>query len=104
MLVPRVGKACILCNSTVTFYSLPELTPIFESTQVRNCSWIGGVDLNQPIINDDSGNETDAVTILMSLKKKIQMVRIGDNPRLLKVCTYLLSHRETEKLIICNRI
>lgn len=85
LLLPRAGKACILCNSTVTFYSLPELTPIFESTQVKNCSWIGGVDLNEPIINEDSGSETDTVTMLMSLKKKIQVVRIGENPRPIKV-------------------
>ncbi|OAQ99948.1 hypothetical protein LLEC1_00862 [Akanthomyces lecanii] len=84
LLLPRAGKACILCNSTVTFYSLPELTPIFESTQVKNCSWIGGVDLNEPIIDEDPRNETDTVTMLMSLKKKIQVVRIGENPRSLK--------------------
>ncbi|KAJ3495206.1 hypothetical protein NLG97_g3557 [Lecanicillium saksenae] len=84
LLLPRAGKACILCNSTVTFYSLPELTPIFESTQVKNCSWIGGIDLNEPIINEDSRSESDAMTILMSLKKKIQVVRIGEHPRPLK--------------------
>ncbi|ATY66668.1 TGF beta receptor associated [Cordyceps militaris] len=84
LLLPRAGKACILCNSTVTFYSLPELTPVFESTQVKNCSWIGGVDLNDPIISEDPSNEPEPVTVLMSLKKKIQVVRIGDNPRRLR--------------------
>lgn len=95
LLLPRTGKACILCNSTVTFYSLPELTPIFESTQVKNCSWIGGVDLNEPIITEDSRNETDTVTILMSLKKKIQVVRIGENPRPLKVRVKLMLSQES---------
>ncbi len=52
---------------------------------MKNCSWIGGVDLNEPIINEDSRSETDTVTMLMSLKKKIQVVRIGENPRPLKV-------------------
>lgn len=85
LLLPRAGKACILCNSTVTFYSLPELTPIFESTQVKNCSWIGGVDLNEPITNvESSTSELEGVTILMSLKKKIQVVHIGDSPRRLR--------------------
>ncbi|KAJ6789741.1 hypothetical protein PWT90_05741 [Aphanocladium album] len=92
LLLPRAGKACILCNSTVTFYSLPELTPIFESTQVKNCSWIGGVDLNEPITNEDSRNESDAVTILMSLKKKIQVVRIGEHPRPLKNIDFAASN------------
>ena len=44
LLLPRVGKACVLCNSTVTFYSLPELTPVFDGMNVRNCNWIGGID------------------------------------------------------------
>ncbi|OAA66180.1 Vacuolar sorting protein [Cordyceps fumosorosea ARSEF 2679] len=84
LLLPRAGKACILCNSTVTFYSLPELTPVFESTQVKNCSWIGGIDLNEPITNEGTRNEPEAMAILMSLKKKIQVVRIGDNARPVK--------------------
>ncbi|KAL2139783.1 hypothetical protein VTI28DRAFT_4699 [Corynascus sepedonium] len=76
LLLPRVGKACVLCNWTVTFYSLPELSPVFGATQVRNCNWIGGVDLNE---GTDAGNERSAgVTILLSLNRRIQVVRIGE--------------------------
>ncbi|KAK3297059.1 uncharacterized protein B0H64DRAFT_338737 [Chaetomium fimeti] len=76
LLLPRVGKACVLCNWTVTFYSLPELSPVFGATQVRNCNWIGGVDLNE---SGDGGNEKAAgVTILLSLNRRIQVVRIGE--------------------------
>ncbi|KAH6840977.1 hypothetical protein B0I37DRAFT_399927 [Chaetomium sp. MPI-CAGE-AT-0009] len=76
LLLPRVGKACVLCNWTVTFYSLPELSPVFGATQVRNCNWIGGVDLNE---SGDGGNEKSAgVTILLSLNRRIQVVRIGE--------------------------
>ncbi|KAH6641442.1 hypothetical protein F5144DRAFT_527890 [Chaetomium tenue] len=76
LLLPRVGKACVLCNWTVTFYSLPELSPVFGATQVRNCNWIGGVDLNE---GGDGGNEKSAgVTILLSLNRRIQVVRIGE--------------------------
>uniref|UniRef100_L2FWT9 Tgf beta receptor associated protein n=1 Tax=Colletotrichum fructicola (strain Nara gc5) TaxID=1213859 RepID=L2FWT9_COLFN len=71
LLLPKVGKACILCNSTVTFYSLPELSPVFGTTQVKNCNWVGGVDLNQP--QDDDGDPTAGVFILLSLNRRIQV-------------------------------
>ncbi|GAB1314882.1 TGF beta receptor associated 1 [Madurella fahalii] len=74
LLLPRVGKACVLCNWTVTFYSLPELSPVFGATQVRNCNWIGGVDLNE---NAGDG-KSNGVTILLSLNRRIQVVRIGE--------------------------
>ncbi|KAK4104812.1 hypothetical protein N658DRAFT_464689 [Parathielavia hyrcaniae] len=77
LLLPRVAKACVLCNWTVTFYSLPELSPVFGATQVRNCNWIGGVDLNEG--SNGGGNERSAgVTILLSLNRRIQVVRIGE--------------------------
>ncbi|KXJ92829.1 hypothetical protein Micbo1qcDRAFT_188214 [Microdochium bolleyi] len=83
LLLPRVGKACVLCNWTATFYSLPELSPVFGTTQVKNCGWIGGVDLNELGLEP---NERDGqgVSILLSLTRRIQVVRIGDDARVLK--------------------
>ncbi|KAI0157313.1 hypothetical protein GGR57DRAFT_461515 [Xylariaceae sp. FL1272] len=78
LLLPNAGKACILCNSTVTFYSLPELSPVYGTLQVKNCGWIGGVDLN----DTDGAN---GATILLSLRTKIQVVRLADEaPRPIK--------------------
>lgn len=86
LLLPRVGKACVLCNWTVTFYSLPELSPVFGATQVRNCSWIGGVDLNESL-GDGGPDRSAGVTILLSLNRRIQVVRIGEeDARVLRVC------------------
>ncbi|KAF9870819.1 hypothetical protein CkaCkLH20_11718 [Colletotrichum karsti] len=82
LLLPKVGKACILCNWTVTFYSLPELSPVFGTTQVKNCNWVGGVDLNQP--QDDDGDPAAGVFILLSLNRRIQVVRIGEVARAVK--------------------
>lgn len=83
LLLPRVGKACILCNWTVTFYSLPELSPVFNNIQVKNCNWIGGNDLNE--LTAESGNGDGAgVTILLSLNRRIQVVRIGADARVYK--------------------
>ncbi|KAH7032860.1 uncharacterized protein B0I36DRAFT_241818 [Microdochium trichocladiopsis] len=83
LLLPRVGKACILCNWTATFYSLPELSPVFGTTQVKNCGWIGGVDLNQLAL-DPNERDGQGVSILLSLTRRIQVVRIGDDARVLK--------------------
>ncbi|KAF7525892.1 hypothetical protein G7054_g10953 [Neopestalotiopsis clavispora] len=83
LLLPRVGKACILCNGTVTFYSLPELSPVFNNTQVKNCNWIGGIDLNE-LQSDYENTDGVGVTILLSLNRRIQVVRIGEDARGIK--------------------
>ncbi|KFA78099.1 hypothetical protein S40288_05685 [Stachybotrys chartarum IBT 40288] len=82
LLLPRVNKACVLCNWTVTFYSLPELSPDFETpqgpTQVKNCNWIGGVDLNEPVLND--GNDRGVgVAMLLSLNRRIRVAHIAES-------------------------
>lgn len=70
----------MLCNWTVTFYSLPELSPAFNNTQVKNCNWIGGIDLNEGPSNSNSGG----VNILLSMTRRVQVVRIGDDARLVR--------------------
>lgn len=77
LLLPRVGKACILCNSTVTFYSLPELSPVFNEISVKGCNWIGGVDLNHEAAA--AGNTGGAVSVLLSLNRRIQVVNVGED-------------------------
>ncbi|KAM0255321.1 hypothetical protein ACHAQJ_005911 [Trichoderma viride] len=84
LLLPRVGKACILCNGTVTFYSLPELSPVFGTKQVKNCGWIGGVDMNEAGLGDGATNTGETVTALLSLNRRIQVVRIDEDVRVLK--------------------
>ncbi|KAI9849877.1 MAG: hypothetical protein M1837_000091 [Sclerophora amabilis] len=75
LVLPRVNKASILCNGTVTFYSLPELTPAFGTTQVKGCNQIGGVDLNLEDVNTLEG---DGELVLICLKSRIRLVRIGE--------------------------
>ncbi|XXH00445.1 hypothetical protein Hte_006790 [Hypoxylon texense] len=84
LLLPTVGKACILCNWTVTFYSLPELSPIFGTTQVKNCNWVGGIDLNEVDLDHEQRTGSPGVTILLSLNRKIQVVNIADGARPIK--------------------
>ncbi|RFU35744.1 hypothetical protein B7463_g606, partial [Scytalidium lignicola] len=73
LLLPRVNKACILCNWTVTFYSLPELSPVFNTAQVTGCNWIGGLDLNRPLSSEpDEPDPFDIV--LLSLRRKLRTI------------------------------
>ena len=81
-ILPSANKACILCNGTLTFYSLPELSPAFGPTQVRNCSYVGGVDLN--IRPDEQGRNENEV-VMISIKSRIRLVRVGQEARAVKV-------------------
>ncbi|KAI0116819.1 hypothetical protein F4814DRAFT_459063 [Daldinia grandis] len=84
LLLPTVNKACILCNWTATFYSLPELSPVFGGTQVKNCNWVGGIDLNGLTASQDGREGPTGVTILLSLNRKIQVVNIADRAHPIK--------------------
>ncbi|KAF2466387.1 uncharacterized protein BDR25DRAFT_293858 [Lindgomyces ingoldianus] len=85
LLLPKVNKACILCNNTLTFYSLPELSPAFPSTKPLTCSWVGGVDLNAD--GHDSGD--DGVVVMLCLRSRIRMVRVlEEGPRSLRTIEY----------------
>jgi hypothetical protein len=62
LILPKIYKACVLCNNTLSIYSLPELSP--DSTfRPISCLWVGGVDLN-----DEEGDE-DGVVVVIGLKK-----------------------------------
>lgn len=86
VLLTRIQKACVLCNNTVTFYALPELSPVFGTVRVKNCYWIGGLDLNQLSEPDDDfdGQRPTSQTIMLSLARKIQVVRVGEDARVFK--------------------
>ncbi|KAH1362483.1 hypothetical protein KXW30_004494 [Aspergillus fumigatus] len=75
VLLPTVNKACVLCNGTVTFYLLPELSPAFNNTKVNNCRWIGGLDLNA------DRNGTQPPVVLIGAQNRMMLVRIGDDAR-----------------------
>lgn len=75
LILPAANKACVLCNGTVTFYTLPELSPAYNSTKVGHCRWIGGCDQNE-----DEADEPEPV-IMIAVRNRIMLVRIGEEPR-----------------------
>ncbi|KAL4909700.1 hypothetical protein BDW74DRAFT_42606 [Aspergillus multicolor] len=79
LILPTANKACVLCNGTATFYMLPELSPAFGgNTQVKNCRWIGGLDLN---IEPD---EPETPVVMISTTSRLMLVKIGDAARLVR--------------------
>ncbi|CAN8095584.1 unnamed protein product [Discula destructiva] len=84
LLLPKVQKACVLCNNTVTFYALPELSPVFGTVRVKNCYGIGGLDLNLLGDGADGAHRSAGETIMLSLARKIQVVRVGEDARVFK--------------------
>jgi hypothetical protein len=85
LLLPKVNKACILCNNTFSIYTLPELSPESNFKPIP-CLWIGGVDLNEDV-EDSAG---DGVVVVIGLKKRLRLVQISENspPRALKAIEY----------------
>lgn len=80
VLLPTAGKASVLCNGTLSFYTLPELTPAFPNLKPFSCTWVGGLDQN---LRDEQASSTteDGVVIMLCLKTKIRLVRVGEKAR-----------------------
>lgn len=73
----------MLCNNTLSIYSLPELSP--DSTfKPISCLWVGGVDLNE-----DEGDD-EGVVVVIGLKKRLRLVQITESspPKAVKSIEY----------------
>lgn len=76
LVLPKVQKACVLCNGTLSFYSLPELSPAFSNNTIPNCTWVGGVDLSNQL-----GREENGVVVMVCVKNKVRLMRIRGEAR-----------------------
>ncbi|KAF1833098.1 hypothetical protein BDW02DRAFT_570406 [Decorospora gaudefroyi] len=85
LLLPKISKACVLCNHTLSIYSLPELSPDSTFKPIA-CLWVGGVDLNE----DVDGPAEEGVVVVIGLKKRLRLVHISENspPRAIKAIEY----------------
>ncbi|KAK5128762.1 hypothetical protein LTR85_000095 [Meristemomyces frigidus] len=79
LLLPSAGKACILCNGTYSFYTLPELSPAFGGkVKQAGCLWVGGIDNNE-LGHDHSA--TNGTVVVICLKQRLRVIRIGEEAR-----------------------
>ncbi|KAF1364465.1 hypothetical protein EJ07DRAFT_99610 [Lizonia empirigonia] len=83
LILPKIYKACVLCNNTLSIYSLPELSP--DSTfKPISCLWVGGVDLNE-----DEGDD-EGMVVVIGLKKRLRLVQVTESspPKAVKSIEY----------------
>ena len=75
LVLPEAGKACILCNGTLTFYTLPELSPAYGGrVQQQSCLWVGGLNLNERgNVREDAGG----TVIVICLRQRLRLIKIG---------------------------
>ncbi|EME48045.1 hypothetical protein DOTSEDRAFT_69842 [Dothistroma septosporum NZE10] len=78
LLLPNVSKACIVCNQTLTFYTLPELSPAYGGIKQASCSWVGGLD--KDVNGQENGNGTVVVICLRQRLRLIRMKEDGTRP------------------------
>lgn len=74
---------------------------MFGTTQIRPCNWIGGTDLNTDLISPEQDGR--GVTVLVSLNKKMRVVRIGEDPRAVRVRLVEVMHKCWTDVSIDNR-
>ncbi|KAI4718690.1 hypothetical protein E4T48_05095 [Aureobasidium sp. EXF-10727] len=74
LLLPSVGKACVLCHGTLTFYTLPELSPAFGGKiKQSDCTWVGGLDRD---LDGQDLDSADGCIIVICLRQKLRVIRI----------------------------
>lgn len=72
----------------LTFYTLPEFSPLSKSPKLKDVSYVGGLNLNEEEAGLRPGAESSEgrPKLVMALaKNKIRLIRIGEEPRLVKV-------------------
>lgn len=76
LLLPSVGKACVLCHGTLTFYTLPELSPAFGGKiKQSDCTWVGGLDRD---LDGQDLDPADGCIIVICLRQKLRVIRINE--------------------------
>nr|POF23930.1 transforming growth factor-beta receptor-associated protein 1 [Quercus suber] len=98
LLLPDADKACVLCNGTLTFYTLPELSPAFEpKIKQAGCLWVGGIDLHELASSSAYGP-----VIVICLRQRLRLIRIGEAARKIRdIEMGGVSHLQRRKDLAC---
>lgn len=94
LVLPTVSKALVLSSTGwLTFYTLPEFSPAYNGTKLKDVSYIGGLDLNEEEregIPEEGSSEDRPKLVMCHAKNKIRLVRcLSEEIRLVKVFTRL---------------
>jgi hypothetical protein len=90
LLLAPVSKAAILCNNQLSFYALPELSPV-NVPKLNGILW-ASIDENdlalRGLVPEGEGStirDTRGVVMFVGSRKQIKMIRVGVEVRLITV-------------------
>lgn len=72
----------------LTFYSLPEFSPAWETVKVKDIQFmvLDSTDYkNQEADRDRNAPQTEGVQVLLCGKKNVRVIKVGDDVRLIRV-------------------
>ncbi|KAF3928462.1 hypothetical protein ABW20_dc0104300 [Dactylellina cionopaga] len=87
LLLGPVERAAVICNYQLSFYTLPELSPV--ATKLKDVSWVT-VDENDLALRglipeaEAEGRDPRGVVVFVGQKKMIRLLRIGGEVRLIR--------------------
>jgi hypothetical protein len=85
VVLPTVSKALVLSSTGIlTFYTLPEFSPAFNGTKLKDVSHVGGLDMDEEGLPEEA-RENKPKLVMVLAKSKIRMIRVGEEIRLVKV-------------------
>ncbi|KAK6540099.1 hypothetical protein TWF694_008927 [Orbilia ellipsospora] len=91
LLLGPVEKAAVICNNQLSFYALPELSPI--ATKLKDVSWVT-VDENDLALRglisegEAEGRDPRGIVVFVGQRKQIRLLRVGTEVRLIRDVTF----------------
>lgn len=89
LLLANQGRALVLSSTgLLTFYSLPEFSPAWETVKVKDIQFmvLDSSDYkNQEADNDRNAPVTEGVQVLLCGKKNVRVIKVGEDVRLIRV-------------------
>ncbi|KAF3913246.1 hypothetical protein AA313_de0208595 [Arthrobotrys entomopaga] len=91
LLLGPVEKAAVICNNQLSFYTLPELSPI--ATKLKDVSWVT-VDENDLALRgliseaETEGRDPRGIVVFVGQRKQIRLLRVGTEVRLIRDVTF----------------
>ncbi|EPS41297.1 hypothetical protein H072_4813 [Dactylellina haptotyla CBS 200.50] len=87
LLLGPVERAAVICNNQLSFYTLPELSPV--ATKLKDVSWVS-VDENDLALRglipeaEAEGRDPRGVVVFVGQRKMIRLLRVGTEVRLIR--------------------
>lgn len=75
-------------SGLLSFYTLPEFSPAFGGTKLKDVAFVGGLDLDAQVEEEgmlEGGGEVQKILVMVLAKSRIRMIKVGDEARLTKV-------------------